>query len=141
MNERTIVDEATELGVSNEADEASGERAPRTGDAPGVGPLSTYELIRTLQLAGFRLRGTMRGHAVIEDHQSICFVPVADELCAEQVLGLLETAGVSREAFLSLREHVATREYGDSSLEGAAPDSFREAEATTGVRDRVRSEG
>jgi hypothetical protein len=93
-----------------------------------AGAVSAYDFIRAMTLGGFRLKGTMLGHALLERGDIVVFVPVAQELGDEQLAALLEGAQMPLAHFEELRgllERESMTEHLDFRNIAEAADPFR----------------
>jgi CheY-like chemotaxis protein len=72
--------------------------------------ISSYDFVRALLPAGYRLVGTTFGHALLARHGKELLVPRGCELSDDVVLGLLREAGVSAAQFVELLRRLGSRD-------------------------------
>jgi CheY-like chemotaxis protein len=96
-----------------------GEDVAETGSAFRRS-ISSYEFVRAMLPAGYRLIGTTFGHALLGRRDKELLVPRRDELTDDEVFALLKEAGVEPSQFLELLDRMRS---GDTWPESEAPDA------------------
>jgi len=72
--------------------------------------VSSYDFVRAMLLAGFRLTGTTMGYALIEKGDVRVFVPRSPVLPEHQIEHLLGEANVLPPLFMSLLHRLGSRD-------------------------------
>jgi hypothetical protein len=72
--------------------------------------ISSYDFVRAMLLAGYRLIGTTMGHAVLAKGEAQLLVPQRDELPEETILALLQSADVLPLQFVTFLNRLGSRD-------------------------------
>jgi hypothetical protein len=72
--------------------------------------VASYDFVRAMLLAGYRLVGTTLGHAVLEKGDQVLLVPQRDELPEDLIVALLQKADVQPMHFVALLNRLGSRD-------------------------------